>query len=295
MTMRKATITALVLAAALSLSQLGTLGADESAAQWIELMRDGQASSRKQAREALIAIGAAAIPVLIDASYDEDDWIRWEAVNALGSIAFDQPLAVIEAIPALVDRALYDSNSHPRWRSLWALSSFSQEVVDGQVVPSLQAGFDSEDERVLWNAAVASAYFGRIEAVPFLNQSLDSEDAFQAWEAVYCLGMVHNEESVALLAAILTDFGSYEVRLVQEAALTLGRIGDPAAVPALLIALENPESGVRWRAAQALEELGDPGTISAIKAALAHEEDEFTAQKMREAIESLEDRPQMSG
>lgn len=159
----------------------------------------------------------------------------------------------------------------------------------------MQAGFDSEDERVLWNAAVASAYFGRIEAVPFLNQSLDSEDAFQAWEAVYCLGMVHNEESVALLAAILTDFGRYEVRLVQEAALTLGRIGDPAAVPALLIALENPESGVRWRAAQALEELGGPGAIPAIKAALAHEEDEFTAQKMREAIESLEDRPQMSG
>ena len=120
-----------------------------------------------------------------------------------------------------------------------------------------------------------------------LNEGLDSSDAFQAWEAVYCLGMVHDEESVPLLTEILTDVEGREKGMRQEAAMTLGRIGDLAAIPALIVALEDPEAGVRWRAAQTLSGFGDPGAIPAIESALALEEDEFAVEQMRRAIEKL--------
>ena len=267
----------------------GGLVASEDAAYWIEFMRGADSEARKEGREALIAIGAAAVPALIEATHDPDDWIRWEAVNALGSIAFDDPDAVIPAIPALAERALTDTNSHPRWRSLWALATFPDAVVSEQVVPLLWAGLESDDERIVWNTAVALAFFRQPEAAPMLNQGLDASDDFQAWEAVYCLGMVHDEESVPLLTEILTDVEGREKGMRQEAAMTLGRIDDPAAIPALIAALEDPEAGVRWRAAQALSGFGDPGVIPAIESALAQEEDEFAAEQMRKAVEKLEE------
>ena len=260
----------------------------EEAAQWVELMRGGDADSRRQGREALIALGAEAVPVLIDACYDDDGWIRWEAVNALGSIAFDQPSEVVQAIPALANRALHDSNSHPRWRSLWALGSFSEEVIVEMVLPALREGLGA-DVTVRWNAAVALAFFGQSDVAPALNETVASEDPFQAWEAVYCLGMVNDDDSVRILAAILVKPEGHSVRLVQESVMTLGRIGDPAAIPALRTALTNPEAGVRWRAAQALEQLEDLESIPAIKAALDCEEDEFAQERMREIIERLEE------
>ncbi len=53
-------------------------------------------------------------------------------------------------VPALVDRALRDDNPHPRWRSLWALSSVDREGVDA--VPLLLAGLKDDDPVVVRNA-----------------------------------------------------------------------------------------------------------------------------------------------
>ena len=225
---------------------------------------------------------STADPKIVDAA-----WVRWDAVNVLGNLASRDPQAVAPAVPALVDRSLRDINSHPRWRSLWALSIFPPEVVETEVLPRLQAGLEAEDPRLVWNTAVALAFFKQPEAVPILNQGVHEGDSFQRWEAIYCLAMVHNDESVPLLIAILSD-PDEEVRLRQEAANTLGNIKDPRAIPALVAALRDPESGVRWRAAQALARLGDKSVIPALKEALAREEDEFAAQQIQHAIETLE-------
>ena len=266
---------------------VGAYASEQDPAYWLEHMRTGDSAARKEAREALIGLGGAAVPALIEATRDDDDWIRWEAVNALGAIAFTDPEPVIPAIPVLVERALTDANPHPRWRSLWALAVFPDKVVQAQVIPRLREGLKSQAPDIVWNATVALAYFRQPEAADLLNLGIHAPDGFRQWEAVYCLGMVHNAQSVSLLIEVVTALDRYQSRLRQEAANTLGKIGDPQAIPALVTALADPEPGVRWRAAAALAKCGDPSVVTVIEAALAVEEDPFARKQMREAIERL--------
>ncbi|MCR4392534.1 MAG: HEAT repeat domain-containing protein [Candidatus Acetothermia bacterium] len=218
---------------------------------------------------------------------EDATWVRWDAVNVLGNLASANPQMARPAIPALAARALTDINPHPRWRSLWALGTFRSQIVAEEVVPQLRIGLTSADPRIVWNAAVALAFFGQVEAAPYLNLGLDAADVMQRWEAVYCLGMVYDEESVSLLIPMLTDVQGRETRIRQEVALTLGKIRDPRAIPALVAALEDPESAVRWRAAMSLVRFGDPSVIPAIEAALATEQDPFAIEQMQKAIADL--------
>ena len=78
-----------------------------------------------------------------------------------------------------------------------------------------------------------------------------------------------------------------DLRLRQEAINTLGKIGDPQAIPTLVDALEDPEAGIRWRAAMALARIGDPSVIPAIEEALAQEKDTFVIEQMEEALQRL--------
>jgi len=220
-------------------------------------------------------------PVIRDAA-----WIRWDAVNVLGNLAGRDPEAFRPAIPALVARALTDINTHPRWRSLWALGAFPKETIEEEVIPRLREGLKSSDDRIVWNAAVAMAFFGQEEVAPILDQGLSSKNQFQRWEAAYCLGMVHDEASVDLLCRIVSN-PNEDQRLRQEAVNSLGRIGDPGAIPVLIAALKDPAAGIRWRAAIALANIGDPSVIPALKEALANEKDPYAAQQIQKAIDRL--------
>jgi len=240
-------------------------------------MLSGDSESRKEARERLIELGAEAVPALIEATRDPNPWVRWEAVNALGYIGDPR------AIPALVERILKDDNPHPRWRSIWAVQAVDREGTEA--VPLLLKGLKSDDEVVVWNAAVGLSAYKRPEAVPILMEGLGSEDEFRQWEAIFCLSNVWNEETVPALIPILKGG---RLRARQEAANTLGAIGDKRAVPALLEALENDESPeVRWRAAVALGRIGDPSVIPKLEELLQKEEDEQVIEHIQEALELL--------
>jgi len=259
----------------------------EDAANLIESMRTGTAEARKTSREKLIALGVDALSALIEATYDPDESIRWEAVNMLGSIAVRDPEPSLVAIPALLKRAITDDAPHPRWRSLWALSVFPAEVISEQVIPRVWSGFYSKDDQIQWYTTVALAYFKQTDVVSRLNHGLNREDAFDQWEAVYCLGMIHDENSVLLVMEVVVDTENREPRLRQEAAMTLGKIGNATAIPALVAALADPKAPVRWRAAQALAKLGDSSVVSSLNDALAREEDAFAREQIKEAIDAL--------
>ena len=200
---------------------------------------------------------------------------RWDAVNALGG------LKDTRAIPALVQRALHDDNPHPRWRSLWALSSVERE--GSKAIPLLLTALESPDPVVVRNAGVALAFFAQPEARPELLRGLNDPDSFRRWEAVFSLKNVGDPEVVAALIPLLNEEIESETRVRQEAALALGRIGDSEAVPALLDALQKDRSPqVRWRAAMALSQLGDATLVSELKQALSTEE----APQVREHIEA---------
>jgi len=263
--------------------------AQEDPAYWIEYMRERSGEARKEARTALIEMGPEAVATLIETTRDELDFIRWEAVNALGTIAYKDLAAALPAVPALVERVRVDRDSHVRWRSMWALSTFPEEVIGEQVVSLLREGLEDDDPTIVWNTVVGLAYFKQPEVAPLLNQGLLENEDFARWEAVYCLHMVQNEESVLLLSELITDTEAAVKNLRQEAAMTLGRIGDPTAIPALLAALEDPEAHVRWRAAAALARLNAVDSIAAIEAALEKEVDDFAIEQMQQAIERLRD------
>jgi HEAT repeat protein len=94
-----------------------------------ELITDlrGEQEVRTLAREKLLRLGLKAIPLLIEASDDEDAGLRWEAVNLLGSIGDKR------SSQALVSRVLEDGDSHVRWRNIWAISSLNDELTTSRL------------------------------------------------------------------------------------------------------------------------------------------------------------------
>jgi HEAT repeat protein len=265
----------------------GGFAAVEDPADWIEHMRGSNGEARKQARTKLIEMGSEAVPTLIDATRDEANVIRWEAVDALGTIAEKYTDAVLPAVPALVERVLIDWDPHVRWRSLWALSVFPEEVGQTQIFPGLRQGLENDDPRIVWNAVVGRAFLKQPDVAPLLNQGVLENEGFAQWEAVFCLRIVHDDESILLLAELIVDVETSEKRLRQEAAMTLGQIGDPRAIPALVAALRDPEAHVRWRAAVALASLEAVEALEAIEAALEKETHDFAIKQMHAAIERL--------
>lgn len=264
----------------------GAVAEEADAAYWINVLRESPSEACSIARAELIAMGTGALPALIAACRDENDWVRWEAVNALGSIAHQEPAASIVAIPAMSSVALTDDNSHPRWRSLYALACFPQETIDASIIPLLLGGLKDPAPEHKWRATVALAYFGQQVAVPMLNEGVKRKDSYEKWEAIYCLGFVHDETSIACLIEVMLDL-EQETRIRQESALVLGRIGALTSGPALVEALRDPEPGVRWRAASSLARLESASALTDLQIAYEAETDEFAQEQISRAIEIL--------
>lgn len=92
---------------------------------------------RKRGREALVAMGAAAVTPLTSAlGNSKAKQVRWEAAKALG--AMDQT----RAIPALV-KALEDSDSDVIWLAAEALHGFGQAAWPALLTAIVTEGTDS--------------------------------------------------------------------------------------------------------------------------------------------------------
>ena len=215
------------------------------------------------------------------AATDDADWgVRWDAVNALGELRDPK------AVPALVRRALYDDNSHPRWRSLWALSAIDQH--GNPAIPGLLEGLESTDATVVSNAAVALAFFARPEAIPELLAGLKDVDDFRRWEAVFSLRELPDPEVTQALIPMLQEAHEWDARVRGEAALTLGKLGGEGVAVALLRALQDDsEPAVRWRSAVGLSRLGDISALAGLEGAHSNEQDEQVREFIEEAIEAL--------
>jgi len=96
-------------------------------------------SRRLRAREALVEIGAPAVPALLPLAASPSKQLRWEATKTLGAIAD------LRAVPALVER-LADSESGIRWLAAVGLVSLGPAAIP----PALRAVIarpDSQDLR----------------------------------------------------------------------------------------------------------------------------------------------------
>jgi hypothetical protein len=87
------------------------------------------------------------------------------------------------------------------------------------------------------------------------------------------------------LGRAVVEDGNYKVRV--QAALVLGKLGDPRAVPWLEKALADPNKTVRGIAAQALGQLGDPSATEPLRELLKRESDPFARSQAEKAIAAL--------
>jgi len=105
---------------------------------------------RTAASEALVRIGPTArspLPVLIDNLKDDVSAVRWSAAHTLGELG----LGALDAIPALTNRALYDSDARVRVVSAVAIWRIDKRY--HRVVPQLIEALKDPDEIIRWVAA----------------------------------------------------------------------------------------------------------------------------------------------
>jgi HEAT repeat protein len=268
-------------AAAQALGRMKAAGAVVGLLEALRVGRPGPfgASGGPVFMEAIRAIGALAVPVLVDALSDDDprmrlyivdllhqigepdavlaltgalrdpEWrVRWRAADALGRLGSDA------AVPDLVEM-LSDSSKDVRISAAWALG----KIGHGAAVPGLIRLLHDRDWRVRWGAAEALWEIGEA-AVPALIATLSEPDEYVRRAAIRALA----EIGEAAIPALITALGDANWDVRWSAAAALQEIGD-AAVPALVQALNADDWQAAWAAAETLKRIGTPEALDAVE------------------------------
>jgi HEAT repeat protein len=186
---------------------------------------------------------------------DAEGWAR----RAASRSRLDEKLAALEevrrapgdrraAVPALVE-VVKDADTHPKARGEAAVAL--GEIGDPAAIPALVAAArPSATERDVMDANrhVADA-LGKLrarEAVPVLTDMLQkSPDGFTQVAAVDALGKIGDPAAVDALVAVATG-ERVEPFTARKALLALGRIGDARASPAVMRMLFEERPGVSF-------------------------------------------------
>jgi HEAT repeat protein len=227
---------------AVSAEALGAIGDPQAVPALIVALGDWgdwwSENVRRAAAEALVRIGAPAVPALIQALGDRSENVRRAAAEALVRIG-------APAVPALI-QALGDDEFRVRRAAAEALVR-----IGAPAVPALIQALGDRSENVRRAAAEALGAIGDPQAIPALIQALgDSDSAVRAVSAE-ALGAIGDPQAVPPLIQALGD-SDWDVR--RAAAEALGRLGNPQAVPPLSVWAHAGEDAAR----NALQTLGYP-------------------------------------
>ena len=209
------------------------------------------ATARQMAVEALGALGSPAVEPLIEMLGADDKLLRQAAANALGQIGNTRAL---EALTEAAARWIF-----PNWKIVEALIASGPEQDKREKLAMLITTYAAAEGRYAPYESSAELYFGAKRP------------------AAHALAQLGLPSSVPLLIGWLTNA---DPGLRENAALALGRIGDPRAVPALTEralhddyrihlgeTLASHHSGhpvVRCAAIVALQHIGDPTAQAAL-------------------------------
>jgi HEAT repeat protein len=146
------------------------------------------------------------------------------------------------------------------------------DIGDPAAVGPLVSVLNDADPKV---AAMAATSLGRLkaaDAAPALLALLSRGAPESAAAAARALGDVGARQAAGTLSeALLNDKLESAVR--EEAAAALGKLKDPAALPALVSSLNNPDDRIRWAAADGLGRLGLPESVAPLGKTLASDKD----------------------
>ena len=234
-------------------------------------------AARRGAVEALARMGSAAVPALVDAFANPDERVRGGAVEAFGGIE-----ATDAAIPAL-SAALHHRDVFVRRSAVEALAALGHAATDA-VAELAEALCEDRDEYVRVRAAEALAAMGpaAADAAPILVEALDRPGVHVKAAAARALGEIGVVAADAI-PALTVALERSEPHILDAALYAARKIGS-AAAPALITALRNPyRASTRCGAAEALAEIGSVAAGDAVPALILAlgdpEEDVSTAAK----------------
>jgi HEAT repeat protein len=235
---------------------------------------------RTRAEENLVALGAPAVPALIETFRNRGNgsYLRSKAIILLGRIG------AVRAIPYL-NEALQDSGEGVQASALISLGMIRDEkaacalvgvlrernihqaaVIENLVklgplaVPALLDVAHDDDSNLRQMVAQALGRIGDKRATPFLIEALADEDAWVRFRAAQALGRIGDRESVPVLIKYLPT----ESYVRRGAVGALGHIGDRRAVSPLIEVMRNEENRpeVRCEAALSLAQIGDRQAVT---------------------------------
>jgi HEAT repeat protein len=200
------------------------------------------------------------------------EWDRARAAEVLGR------LRVAKAVPALI--ATMDDDSE-EVRTVVARSLAL--IGDVDAVPALARALLDPSRWTLSLVAENLLFMGS-KAVPPLLEFVRGGDHNVRVAAVQILGEIRDPSATPLLCEILLEDQNLNLRA--RAAAALGQLAGPAAVAALLEALNDPRWQVRAQAAKALGAVGDPAAAPALARAI-HDREWWVRVNCAEALARL--------
>lgn len=106
-----------------AIKALGRTGSPEAVPALLNMLHGSDEQQSSQIFMALVNLGHAAVPSLIEASQSNSSWMRWHSIRALGAIHDDR------ALPVLV-RALADGDHGVAWMAAKGLAPYGKECVE---------------------------------------------------------------------------------------------------------------------------------------------------------------------
>jgi HEAT repeat protein len=229
---------------------LGHLRDVQAVGPLIRILRDADRCVRDAAVGALTAIGEAAVEPVAACLTDPDLNLQEAAACILERIADHRVIGVLV-------KALGSSDWIVRAHAARALGRIGDVACVQPLIPLLQDTVKAVRE----DAAAGLARIGAA-AVPTLLQALTHPDWVMRLHAVEALGKIKSPDAVAPLLGLL--FNDRDAAVREDAARSLGEIGDARAVEFLLVAMKEP--GVRPVAIEALGKIRDGRAVPALLA-----------------------------
>jgi HEAT repeat protein len=249
---------------------LGTLGSDSALPALAAAMKHRFVAIRQSAVDAVGKIGGAgAVDPLGAALKDPDVEVRRRAAQALAESR------CAEAAGYLVS-AMSDSDDAVRAAAARGLADAPASATSEAALLAGMGGAGREGRRAAAEALQARGWQpgDDIQRALFL---VAMENPLGA-EAL-------GEAAVESLCVALLDGGHYY--LCETAAECLGRLLDTRATPALLQALKSTDMTVRGAAAVALGQIRDPAALPVLEVALTREKEQWVKPQLQVALESV--------
>jgi HEAT repeat protein len=245
------------------------LGVDISpaASALLKALSDDDLDSRSNIRQALIKIGQAAVPALVDGLSGENKSVSANAADVLGKMAAANPgdAGVVKAVPALI-AALNDWMLTVQYQAAKALGSIATANPGNEdvakAIPALVQMLDEQEWSARAEATEALIHIG-VPAIPALIVALNDKGVFGRSQAAGALRSIakKNPESpgaMSALPALVAALGDEHPDVGIRAAAALGDFAAAnmsilgIVVPALVKALNDGKPNVRVASADAL-------------------------------------------